>query len=76
MGLLSYILADSMCFKGTPSKTILFSMGIPNAYIAKSFLCLTYFFLLIDSADGKEARYPHLLQQQKQAILATSLSFR
>ena len=55
-------------------------MGIPNnAYIAnkiaRGFLCLTYFLHLIDSADGKEARYPHLLQQQKQAILATSLSF-
>ena len=50
-------------------------MGIPNAYIAKSFLCLTYFLHLIDSADGKEARYPHLLQQQKQTIFSASLSF-
>ena len=50
-------------------------MGIPNAYIAKGFLCLTYFFLLIDSADGKEARYPHLLQQQEQTLLSASLFF-
>ena len=55
-------------------------MGIPNnAYIAnniaRGFLCLTYFLHLIDSADGKEARYPHLPQQQEQTILSAFLSF-